>query len=457
MFSYKGVEKGTLTSDWSIIEGNEIAQGKIRIGGTAGGGTFISPSNSGSLVKIKLHVECGIYTIETESQLRIENYTDDIVGFSPDPCPTNFTFVPCPRLGDVNGDGDITPGDAQTAFEIYIGKLTPDFCQETTSDANCDESTTPGDAQDIFDHFLGRKSLPECCNGSSLSFSTSYINYSRKIRDKKKDPTDKPKLYPLDAVYNPGQIINVPIIITNPEEISSFSFEVNYLPELLEYRGIKKSVLTNEFDYVRGIEEIEGLIRVEGEGKQPISYDNYSSLAVLVFRAKEIISGKLPIIVFSPGRDLFNVDIDEDTSLYLDYSKKETGFISIEKAIIMPDGTLRIPVKVSNAFNMKSFGLEIKYPTEKMLFIGTNRGELTENFIALGGNELEAGVVKVGGYSMSGIQERGSGILVELVFCIKEIGGKIEIVKLVDDIKDYEIQKRSIGVIKRINKINKRR
>lgn len=122
----------------------------------------------------------------------------------------------------------------------------------------------------------------------------------------------------------------------------------------------------------------------------------------------------------------------------------------------MPDGTLRIPVKVSSAFNIKSFGLEIKYPTEKMVFAGINRGELIKNFTAVEGNELEPGVVRVGGYSMSGIQERKPGMLVEIVFWIKEMDGKIEIVKLVDDIQDFIIQKRRIRMNEKRDREKKR-
>ena len=60
--------------------------------------------------------------------------------------------------------------------------------------------------------------------------------------------------------------------------------------------------------------------------------------------------------------------------------------------------------------------------------------------MALEGNELKPGVVRVGGYSMSEIQERGSGILLELIFYIREMGGEIEITEIVDDLKDFVIQ-----------------
>jgi len=68
---------------------------------------------------------------------------------------TTTTSTPvCPRLGDVTGDGSITPGDAQLAFEIYLGRVAPNYCQAKTSDANCDTNITPQDAQWIFEHYL---------------------------------------------------------------------------------------------------------------------------------------------------------------------------------------------------------------------------------------------------------------------------------------------------------------
>jgi len=445
LFTLKSIKKGSLTSDWSMIGGEEMPLGIITIGGAAGGGKAIYEDSKGTLVRIWLKVKCESFDTETESEIRIENYTDDIEGFSPEPCTADITLVPCSRVGDVNGDGAVTPGDAQNTLEIYLGKRAPEFCQKTTSDSNGDESTTPGDAQDIFDYYLGRRELPECHDDRSTgTSSTASFSSLRKTRDKKRLRPYKPKLYPLNTIGYSGKIVNIPIIITNPEGISSFSFEVNYLPELLEYTGIRRSQLTNEFDYLRGTEEIKGLVRVEGESEQPIKYNKYASLAVLAFRVKEGVNGNLPIIVFNQGKDLFNVEIDDGTFIGLEYFDEQKRFLSLGRAIIMPDRTLRIPIKVSTAFNIKSFGLEIKYPTEKMLFAGINRGELTKNFTAVEGNELEPGVVKLGGYSMSGIQERKPGMLVEIVFLIKEMDGKIEIVKLVDDIQDFIIQKRRI-------------
>jgi hypothetical protein len=195
---------------------------------------------------------------------------------------------------------------------------------------------------------------------------------------------------------------------------------------------------------VRGIEEAEGLIRVEGKSGKPISYNKYGSLAVVVFKAKERINGRLPITVLNADKDLYNVEIGEGTFLISDYFKEEPRLLSLGKAIIVRDGTLRIPIEVSNAFNMKSFGLELTYSADKMLFLGITRGSLAKDFLEVEGNEFESGKVRVGGYGMSAIQEMGPGVLVELIFYVREMGGEIEINKLVDDLVDSFLQNKII-------------
>jgi len=74
------------------------------------------------------------------------------------------TVIPCVHNGDANGDGQVTPGDAQLAFSLYLACIlysptreqycAADFCG-TGEVAPCDGSVTPGDAQGIMRHYLG--------------------------------------------------------------------------------------------------------------------------------------------------------------------------------------------------------------------------------------------------------------------------------------------------------------
>ncbi len=77
--------------------------------------------------------------------------------FHPTPPPTS-TPEECVNDGDVNLTGDITAGDAQMAFQIALGLITPTEEQECAADCNSDGTITAGDAQQIFMTALGTAS-----------------------------------------------------------------------------------------------------------------------------------------------------------------------------------------------------------------------------------------------------------------------------------------------------------
>ncbi len=74
-----------------------------------------------------------------------------VVGITPTPTAT----PECIHHGDVNFSGDLTAGDAQTAFNITMGLYSPTYAEECAADCNGDGSVTAGDAQAIFGAVLG--------------------------------------------------------------------------------------------------------------------------------------------------------------------------------------------------------------------------------------------------------------------------------------------------------------
>ena len=68
-----------------------------------------------------------------------------------------ITYEPEPwNDGDVDNDEEISPGDSQLAFQIYLGDFEDPSWQETnSSDCDGDGKTTPDDANCIWKHFLG--------------------------------------------------------------------------------------------------------------------------------------------------------------------------------------------------------------------------------------------------------------------------------------------------------------
>ena len=68
--------------------------------------------------------------------------------------PPTPTFY-CLYNGDVDGNGSVTAGDAQLAFQIVLGVYTPNPQEECAADCNGSGTITAGDSQQIFGTALG--------------------------------------------------------------------------------------------------------------------------------------------------------------------------------------------------------------------------------------------------------------------------------------------------------------
>ena len=75
--------------------------------------------------------------------------------------PTPTPTPPCEHTGDVNMDGEITADDAQLAFLIALGSISPTYDEFCAADCNGDGSVTAGDAQSIFGAVLGYDSCQD--------------------------------------------------------------------------------------------------------------------------------------------------------------------------------------------------------------------------------------------------------------------------------------------------------
>jgi len=442
---FKGIEKTSAIQDWSTVEWSQVEPGKIRIRGLMGSGTCIPPMSTVDLVTMKVMVNCVGYALDTSIPVKIESYQDGIACMCPRSFETDFIYMACPRLGDVNGDGNVTPGDAQTAFEIFLGGVSPNFYQLTTSDANCscpcnsmehteqNNCTTPADAQWIFEHYLGRRTLPLCCADHQCAENTVTILGEASIPS-----YEKREAYALPAIGNSGERMMIPVMVNNPEGVRYFSLEMVYPEDLLEYVGFLASPLTQGFEYVKGEEEVQGVVKIEGKGEKGISEREAGSLGVVVFNAREGINGSAPVILNNLGGDIFRTVARSFIFVREKYQKNKENMLTLGEGRER-GGMLKVPIKVTSAFGVKAFGLEVKYPADMMYFAGVKQTDLTRDFVAVDGNEIERGVIRIGGYSMSGIQDRHNGILVELVFQVIEPGGELEIIKATDDLKDFII------------------
>jgi hypothetical protein len=447
VFDFKGVERSAASQDWTSLNWNQTSAGKVHISGSMGSGTCVSPMSNGSLVIMKMMVKCAGYGTDTSIPVRRESYQNGIACMCPRFFETDFLYRACPRLGDVNGDGTVTPGDAQNAFEIYLGRLTPTLNQLTISDANCscpcnslghtaqNNCTTPGDAQWIFEHYLGRRTLPLCC--ANYQCGTTSVMIQSEIEM----PFDgNRRVYTLPTIGISGERVMVPVMVDYPEGIQFFDLLLFYPRDLLEYEGLLPSPLTKRFEYVRGVEEEPGTIRIEGQGKEGIAGNEAGSLCVAVFHAKEGMSGSAPVVLNSLSGDMSRADSDSLVFVRTKLSRDEENSMNLGKGFNQGN-MLFVPIKVTNAFGLKAFGLELNYSADKMTFMGVKRTGFTHDFVAVDGNEIDRGVLRIGGYSVSGIQDRSDGILVELVFQVREPGGEVEILNTFDGLKEFSVIK----------------
>ena len=90
VFEFVRVDPGNLTSSWgSNFGGFLYSSGLVRIGGYNGN---IPVGSSGTLAILKLRVTCSSCSNGKQTQVCIRNFTDDIVGMTPAPGCTTFTF-----------------------------------------------------------------------------------------------------------------------------------------------------------------------------------------------------------------------------------------------------------------------------------------------------------------------------------------------------------------------------
>lgn len=440
----RGVDRAPVIQDWTTLNWSLVQPGRARVTGSFGSGTCVAAQNSADLIYITLMVQCVDLGGDTYLPIRIESFNNGIADLCPRSFEVDLLYESCPRLGDVNGDGNVTPGDAQTAFEIFLGKIVPTSLHLTTADANshcpCDglehldanNCITPGDAQWIFEHFLMRRVLPQCsadytCPSSSASVSTRIDMPFRGIRT----------VYPLAANGRSGERVMIPVMVDNPAGIRDFSLEMIYPRELLEYVGVISSPLTHGFEYVRGEEELPGVVRLDGRGEEGIKSRGTGSLCVAVFQVREGTSGEAAVELYNLDRDIFEAQTGRGR-FRVQRPSHEPGNLILGRARER-EGRLIVPVRVSDAYDLKAFGLELRFTAEKLTFIGLEQTKLTRDFVSLDGNEVEAGIARVGGFCLSGIPDESQGVLVRLVFEMKEPGGVVEIVKATDDLAGFII------------------
>jgi hypothetical protein len=146
------VAKGNLVPAGFVFSSNLIGGDAVRVGGYSGTEEALD-SGAGSLAIVDFLVKESA-PVDTSTLLQLGNLTDDIASSSTN--DGTVSVVSCVPGYDMNGDGDVTPGDALIIFKHYLGlEILADSCSLSKADANEDGDITPGDALIVFKEYLG--------------------------------------------------------------------------------------------------------------------------------------------------------------------------------------------------------------------------------------------------------------------------------------------------------------
>jgi len=90
--------------------------------------------------------------------------------------------------------------------------------------------------------------------------------------------------------------------------------------------------------------------------------------------------------------------------------------LAIDNRMPEPGENLIVPVFIDTAFPLGAFGFDLSFSSRDLAFMGVEWTDLTAGFTQLGANEVDEGIVRVGGYSSQPVLPESAGVLVSLVF-----------------------------------------
>ena len=366
--SYVSIQKGTLTSDWNFLEGNETTPGVINIGGMNPSGSPIPAESSGSIAKVTFTVTCSGCTDCSQSHLYLDNMIEDLStvhGY----CGT-YGFSGCCSCGDVNNNGLISSEDALCAFRIYLaGGTLPTDCPEcqnecalSAADVNKNGVVSSEDALGIFKYYLNGYWDSGFC-GATLA-KKQRQTYSLTIEN---------------VVGQPGDVVKVPVKVDNPQGISAFGLKLEYPAHLLEYVGTSPSSLTKDWVALDGNESVTGVITLGGFHVYAIGSSTEATVAEISFLVKEDASGEGYLNVLNMTDDLAE-------------SFATSGIFSSNSAQNIPM-TFKLNQNHPNPFNMQTeISYQLAEATHVKVIVYNTSGQKVRTLVD---SKTEAGIYSI--------------------------------------------------------------
>ncbi|MFQ6093788.1 MAG: thrombospondin type 3 repeat-containing protein, partial [bacterium] len=186
----------------------------------------------------------------------------------------------CPR-GDVNCDGQITPGDGLCAFWRYIlGAFQEECeceCSEPAAEVNCNGRITPGDGlcilwRSILGHWQEECQCP----------AAKFVAHDR--------PIYRVTLTTTGGTH--GQRVRVLIGVENPRGLDAFGLKVSYPADLLEFQEVSRTEVTREWEVLDGASSRQGVVTLGGFHREKMDVCGPAVIAEVIFVARGEIGGQ---------------------------------------------------------------------------------------------------------------------------------------------------------------------
>jgi parallel beta-helix repeat protein len=223
----------------------------------------------------------GIYSIiATDTASGIEGYATLFISRSP-------------QSGDVNCDGNITPGDALCCFwRAILGSFQAD-CQcggaEQAAEVNCDGNITPGDALCIFWRSILGDWTEECQCQPMVKVTPGENKTTIRIGS---------------ARGYPGEPVTIPIVIEKPIDIDAFGLQLAYPSDILVFQTVSPTPMTKDWTILDGREREPGIVSLGGFHTAGLSSDETVTVAEVTFLVKENATGGGQLNPVNPVDDL---------------------------------------------------------------------------------------------------------------------------------------------------------
>ena len=198
--------------------------------------------------------------------------------------------VNCQR-GDVNMDGNISPGDALCAFQIYLNDGVPPAgecdtdCSLEAADCDCTPNgITPGDALYIFMGYLNNETPPLDCN-PTVGLAKTNPEHSIQLIQNSAESAEE---------------VAISLAVKNPVGLNAIGLDVGFSDDKLEFVKIQATNLIAKWECFAAKEILPGVVRIGGFNDEPIGSKDIQIIANLIFRIKESNISKTDIWTFNP-------------------------------------------------------------------------------------------------------------------------------------------------------------